>query len=66
MTRQCAWCECYLASPQLEMPVTHGICDSCAEQLRRSLPSIPPHVRPRWEEMLHSTKATLGKVLHLR
>ncbi len=35
MTRQCAWCERYL-SFGTSGRVTHGICDSCAEQIRES------------------------------
>lgn len=66
MTRQCAWCECYLGCSKPGTLVTHGICDSCAEQLRHSLPHLTRHATPRWEGILLSTKARLGKVFHLR
>jgi len=36
MTRQCAWCATYLDFVQSETCVTHGICESCVERIRRS------------------------------
>ena len=36
MTRQCAWCATYLDFIQSETCVTHGICESCVERIRRS------------------------------
>jgi len=36
MTRQCAWCATYLDLVQSETCVTHGICESCMERIRRS------------------------------
>src|SRR6476619_3396709 len=36
MTRQCAWCATYLDFVQSETCVTHGICASCVERIRRS------------------------------
>jgi len=35
MTRQCAWCATYLDFVQSETCVTHGICESCVERIRR-------------------------------
>jgi hypothetical protein len=37
MTRQCAWCATYLDFVQSETCVTHGICESCVERIRRSI-----------------------------
>ena len=36
MTRQCAWCATYLDFVQSETCVTHGICESCVERIRRA------------------------------
>lgn len=36
MTRQCAWCATYLDFIQSETCVTHGICESCVERIRKS------------------------------
>jgi hypothetical protein len=36
MTRQCAWCATYLDFVQSETCVTHGICESCVERIRKS------------------------------
>jgi hypothetical protein len=36
MTRQCAWCATYLDFVQSETCVTHGICESCVDRIRRS------------------------------
>jgi hypothetical protein len=36
MTRQCAWCARYLDFVESETCVTHGICESCVERIRRS------------------------------
>jgi hypothetical protein len=36
MTRQCAWCASYLDFVESETCVTHGICESCVERIRRS------------------------------
>ena len=36
MTRQCAWCATYLDLIQSETCVTHGICESCVERIRKS------------------------------
>jgi predicted subunit of tRNA(5-methylaminomethyl-2-thiouridylate) methyltransferase len=36
MTRQCAWCATYLDLVQSETCVTHGICESCVERIRRA------------------------------
>ena len=38
MTRQCAWCDCYLDLVQSETCVTHGICERCVERIRHSMP----------------------------
>jgi hypothetical protein len=51
MTRQCAWCSCYLDSVESETVITHGICEQCAEQIRRSWPE------PLLEEVLVATQA---------
>ena len=44
MTRQCAWCATYLDFVQSETCVTHGICESCVERIRRSILEelVPP------------------------
>jgi hypothetical protein len=43
MTRQCAWCDCYLDLDQSEICVTHGICERCVERIRHSvMDSIGP------------------------
>lgn len=36
MTRQCAWCATYLDFVQSETCVTHGICETCMERIRKS------------------------------
>lgn len=44
MTRQCAWCATYLDFVQSETCVTHGICESCVDRIRRSILEelVPP------------------------
>ena len=44
MTRQCAWCATYLDFVQSETCVTHGICESCVDRIRRSMLEelVPP------------------------
>jgi hypothetical protein len=54
MTRQCAWCDCYLDPVQVGADVTHGICDRCAERIRQSMLE---GVTPLFKEMLRTTKA---------
>lgn len=46
MTRQCAWCDCYLDCypevVQSETDITHGICERCAERVLNSSHQISP------------------------
>ena len=46
MTRQCAWCECYLDCypevAQSETDITHGICERCAERVLNSSHQTSP------------------------
>ncbi len=64
MTRQCAWCASYLDFVESETCVTHGICESCVERIRRStLEQLAPpadeivfteaHGRPDLPSSLH-------------
>ena len=47
MTRQCAWCATYLDLVQSETCVTHGICESCVERIRRAtLEELSPPPEP--------------------
>jgi hypothetical protein len=45
MTRQCAWCDCYLDLYQSGSEVTHGICEACAERIMLGLAPILKDVR---------------------
>ena len=59
MTRQCAWCDCYLDSVESETIITHGICERCAERIRRSWPeSVAPLLEDVFVGELHNTAIT--------
>ena len=57
MTRQCAWCDCYLDCypevVQSETDITHGICERCAERVLYS----PQQVSPLLEEIVLAAQA---------
>lgn len=57
MTRQCAWCATYLDFVQSETCVTHGICESCVERIRRAtLEQLSPPLSPAPESLLAGDK----------
>lgn len=64
MTRQCAWCDRYLSFMPSATQVTHGICERCAEEIRRSISFT--NVPPRSRTLLLATKARLSGLLHVR
>ena len=64
MTRQCAWCDRYLSVVPSATQVTHGICDSCAERIRHTVPFT--HVQRRPGPLLSATQARLRWFLHWR
>ena len=60
MTRQCAWCDCYLNKDVAEAgsEVTHGICERCAERVLRS----PHQVSPFLEDIVLAAQTRSGFV----
>lgn len=52
MTRQCAWCDCYLDCDPIvvesESDITHGICERCAERVLHS----PQQASPLLEDIV--------------
>lgn len=62
MTRQCAWCDCVLGLGTSGTHVMHGICERCAEDIRRAMRRMKEEETPRTEGILLATKATLRKV----
>jgi len=61
MTRQCAWCAVYLDLVQSETCVTHGICESCVERIRRA---TLEQLAPPAESVLVSEKGRPELALH--
>lgn len=63
MTRQCAWCQCFLDGRSGEPCITHGICEGCARRLRQSMHQ-PPSSTPAL--LFRATKTALQKVFLVR